>query len=142
MTQQIVREFSRSRRPGRPSVDTDDLRALRLAIYLNSAELQRCQQHAQASSTPLRRWARETLLGSPPLAAHHGDLRLLWGSSSTLQSQTNHLVTSLNILHKTGELRLDTAEQSLRELAELAPRLYSLVKQMRVELLSVTGRRV
>ena len=90
---------------------------------------------------PLRSWARSMLMGSPPPAAHHGDLRMLWGSSSTLQSQTNHLVTSLNVLRRSGELRLETADHSLHELAELAPRLYALVKQMRVELLSVRGSR-
>lgn len=134
-------DTSRSRRPGRRSIDTDLLRVLRLDVDLNAAELHHCQQHAEASSMPLRRWARGMLLGAPPQAAHPADLRRIWGSSSTLQSQANQLVTSLNILRKTGELRLDTAEQSLHELAELAPRLYSLVKQMRVELLSIRGRK-
>jgi|GEM_PF-3886000 len=108
---------------------------------MNGAEFRHCQHQAEVASMPLRRWARSMLLGSPPQAAHHGDLRLIWGSSSTLQSQANQLVTALNVLRKTGELRLDTADQSLRELAELAPRLYSLVKQMRVELLSTRGRK-
>ena len=134
-------ENPRSRRPGRRSVDTDLLRVKRLDVDLNDAELRQCQQQAEACELPLRRWAREQLLGSQPQAAHHGDLRMIWGSSSTLQSQANQLVTSLNVLRKSGELRLDTGDQSLRELAELAPRLYSLVKQMRVELLSIRGSR-
>lgn len=132
---------SRSRRPGRRSIDTDLLRVKRLDVDLNDAELRHCQQQAEAASMPLRRWARGMLLGSPPPAAHPGDLRLIWSSSSTLQSQTNQLVTSLNILQKTGELRLETADQALRGLAELAPRLHSLVKQLRVELLSIRGSR-
>ena len=127
---------SRSRRPGRRSIDTDLLRVMRLDVDLNAAELHHCQRHAEVASMPLRRWARSMLLGSPPPAAHHGDLRMIWSSSSTLQSQANQLVTSLNVLRKNGDLRLDSAEQSLRELAELAPRLHSLVKQMRVELMS------
>lgn len=137
----LARPTRESRRPGRRSIETDLLRVLRLDVDLNSAELHHCQRHAEVASMPLRRWARGMLLGSPPPAAHHGDLRMIWGSSSTLQSQTNQLVTALNVLLKTGELRIDTAEQSLLELAELAPRLYSLVKQMRVELLSVRGSR-
>lgn len=137
-----ARPARESRRPGRRSVDTDLLRVKRLDVDLNDAELRRCQQHAEACALPLRRWARETLLGSPPVAAHHADLRLIWSSSSTLQSQTNQAVAALNVLQKSGELRLDNAEQSLRDLVELVPRLYNLVKQMRVELLSVTGRRV
>lgn len=134
-------EHSRSRRPGRRSIDTDLLRVKRLDVDLNDAELRHCQQQAEACELPLRRWARDLLLGSQPQAAHPTDLRLLWTNSSTLQSQTNQLVTSLNILRKTGELRLETADRALHELAELAPRLYALVKQMRVELLSVRGSR-
>lgn len=126
-----------SRRPGRRSIDTDLLRVKRLDVDLNEAELQHCQQQAEACELPLRRWARDLLLGVQPQHAHHGDLRLIWASSSTLQSQANQLVTALNVLRKTGDLRHETAEQPLRDLAELAPRLYSLVKQMRVELMSV-----
>ena len=134
-----ARPARESRRPGRRSVDTDLLRVKRLDVDMNDVELRRCQQHAEACELPVRRWARETLLGSPPVAAHHADLRSIWSSSSTLQSQTNQAVAALNVLQKSGELRLDSAEQSLRELAELAPRVYSLVKQMRVELLSIRG---
>lgn len=141
MTQLGQAQGPRTRRPGRRSIDTDLLRVKRLDVDLNTAELHQCQQQADAAAMPLRRWARDLLLGSQPHAAHPSELRLLWTSSSTLQSQTNQLVTSLNILRKTGELRPETADQSLRELAELAPRLYSLVKQMRVELLSIRGRR-
>ena len=130
---------SRSRRPGRPSIDTDLLRVKRLDLALNAAELRHCQQQAEACALPLRRWARDHLLGQKPPAAHPVDLRFVWSSSSTLQSQLNQLVTALNVLRKAGELRMDSADQSLRELAELAPRLYSLVKQMRVDLLSVRG---
>ncbi|MEP7295751.1 MAG: hypothetical protein ABI702_06135 [Burkholderiales bacterium] len=117
------------------------LRVKRLDVDLNEAELRYCQQQAEACELPLRRWARDLLLGSPPQAAHPRDLRLIWSSSSTLQSQTNQLVAALNALRKTGELQLDTADQTLRGLAELAPRLYSLVKEMRVELLSIRRRK-
>lgn len=132
---------SRSRRPGRQSVDTDLLRVKRLDVDLNDAEVQHCQQHAKACNLPVRRWARELLLGRQPQAAHSGDLRLIWASSSTLQSNANQLVSCLNSLRQNGELRLDTADRSLRDLAELAPCLYTLVKQMRVELFSIRGSR-
>ena len=129
------------RGPGRRSIDTDLLRVKRLDVDLNAAELHQCQQLADAAAMPLRRWARGLLLGSKPHAAYPGELRLIWSSSSTLQSNANQLVSCLNVLRQNGELRLDTACQSLQELAELAPRLYALVRQMRAELLSVRGQR-
>lgn len=134
----------RRRRTGRPSIDTDLLRVQRLNVQFNSDELQVCHRAAQAAALPLGRWARRALLGTPTPAAQPTELRALWSSSSTLQSNTNQLVERLNQLHLSGDLSRDSADQTLRELAVLAPRLYSLVKQMRVELLSVrssAGRR-
>lgn len=127
----------RRRRPGRPSIDTDLLRLTRVNVQLNSNELAQCQRAAQAAALPLGPWARRTLLGAPCPAAQPAELRALWSSSSTLQSNTNQLVERLNQLHLAGDLNRDSADQTLHDLALIAPQLHQLVCQMRVELLSV-----
>ena len=130
---------SKKRRPGRPSIDTDLLRVQVVNIDLNLAELDECQQRAAAASLPLRRWARRTLLGTPTPAAQPAELRDLWSRSSTLQSNTNQLVERLNQLHLSADLNLGSAEPTLLELAELAPRLHTIVCLMRIELANLRG---
>lgn len=103
---------------------------------MNAAELEHCKQQAAAASMPLRQWARHVLTGAHVAAATPSELRALWSQSSTLQSNTNQLVERLNQLHRSGELRLTEADSTLRELANLAPRLYELVCVMRVELVA------
>lgn len=130
---------SKKRRPGRPSIDTDLLRVQVINIDLNLAELDECQQRAAAASLPLRRWARRTLLGTPTPAAQPAELRDLWSRSSTLQSNTNQLVERLNQLHLSADLNLGSAAPTLLELAELAPRLHTIVCLMRIELANLRG---
>lgn len=131
---------SRLRRPGRRSVDTEFLRTRRLDIDVSAAEFERCQQIAAAAALPLRRWARQVLLGVPVSAVRPAELRELWAASSTLQSNFNQLCARLNELHQAGDLRLDSAETTLRNLAALAPELHRLVCLMRVELAALRGR--
>jgi hypothetical protein len=113
------------------------LRVRRLDLDLNDSEYLQCQQAAAAASLPLRKWARRTLLGTPTPAAQPQELRSIWSSSSTLQSNTNQLCENLNRLQLVGELNLRAADQTLRDLAVLAPELHQLVRQMRVELASL-----
>ncbi len=133
----------RRRLGGGQSVDTDLLRCERLNIDLNAAEVALLKKRAAAASLPLRRWARRTLLGTPTPAAQPAELRSLWSSSSTLQSNFNQLCENLNRLHLQDELTFASANQTLREtlrdLAVLAPQLHQLVRQMRVELASLKG---
>ncbi len=129
----------RRRRPGRPSVDTDLLRLNRVNVQLNLNELAQCQRAAEAAAMPLGTWARRTLLGTPTPAAQPAELRALWSSSSTLQSNTNQLVEKLNLLHLQNELNLGSAGPTLLELAELAPRLHTIVCLMRIELANLKG---
>lgn len=129
------------RRGGGQSVDIEVLRCERLNIDLNAAEVALLKQRAAAASLPLRRWARRTLLGTSTPAAQPQELRSIWSSSSTLQSNTNQLCENLNRLHLQNELSLGAADQTLRDLAVLAPELHQLVRQMRVELASLKGAR-
>ena len=129
----------RRRSGGGQSVDTEVLRCERLNIDLNAAEVAQLKQHAAAAALPLRRWARRTLLGTPTPAAQPAELREIWSRSSTLQSNTNQLCERLNQLHLNGDLNRDSADQTLRELAILAPDLHQLVRQMRIELANLRG---
>ena len=129
----------RRRSGGGQSVDTEVLRCERLNIDLNAAEVAQLKQRAAAAALPLRRWARRTLLGTPTPAAQPAELREIWSRSSSLQSNTNQLCERLNQLHLNGDLNRDSADQTLRELALLAPDLHQLVRQMRVELANLKG---
>ena len=111
----------------------------RVVLDLNAAEVAQLKQRAAAAALPLRRWARRTLLGTPTPAAQPAELREIWSRSSSLQSNTNQLCERLNQLHLNGDLNRDSADQTLRELALLAPDLHQLVRQMRVELANLKG---
>lgn len=130
---------TRRRKPGRPSIDTDLLRLVRLNVQLNADELLQCQKAAASAALPLGRWARRRLLGTPTPAAQPAELRDLWSRSSTLQSNTNQLVERLNQLHLAADLNLGLAGPTLLELAELAPRLHVIVCLMRIELANLRG---
>ena len=131
---------SRSRRKGGGrSVDTDLLRGERLNIDLNGGELARFRQLAADAGMPLRRWARRTLLGVKIVPALPSELRAIWGSSSTLQSNLNQAAARLDELRLAGELTLENAGAPLHELLQLYPQLYSLVRAMRLELATMRG---
>ncbi|MES2992643.1 MAG: hypothetical protein V4844_14570 [Pseudomonadota bacterium] len=133
MTVEVPSPSARRRR-GRPALDTDQLRTLRLNVDLNQAELSQCQQRADTAALPLRRWARRVLIGTPIAATRPAELRALWTESSTLQANFNQLVERLNFLHQAGELDLTGCERAFRDLAHLVPELHQLVCSMRVEL--------
>lgn len=123
----------------RPSIDTDDLRTLRLNIDLNAFELAQLQESAATASLPVRRWARRTLLGMRTPAARPVELRKLWGSSSTLQSNLNQVAARLGEMSLAAELNQEAALEQLGELLSLYPALYELVRTMRLELVSMRG---
>ena len=129
----------RSGRPGRPSIETDELRTLRLNIDLNAAELAQLQDSAATASLPVRRWARRTLLGTRTPAARPVELRQIWGSSSTLQSNLNQVAARLDEMRLASVLNQETASEHLGELLSLYPALYELVRTMRLELVSMRG---
>ena len=139
MTTADFQHLTRLPRGGGRSVDTDSLRSLRLNLDLNAAERAQINASAAAAAMPLRRWARRTLLGATITPALSSELRQIWSSSSTLQSNFNQLCSNLNQMDQTGELSLATCEPALLELARLAPGLHQLVRSMRLELTMMRG---
>jgi len=127
-----------SRRGGRPRLAAAARCTVRVALNLTPAEAAQVSAAAAAASLPLAAWARVRLLRDrSPARSQHAELVEIWRDSSTIQSNFNQLVSRLNELHSAGELHVHTAAPTLVELRQIAPRMYRLVKALRLELTRV-----